>query len=402
MPKAKQILSKLGLAAGAILIMLLVAEIGLRVAGISYPRTVQADPVLGAIHRPGVAFHFHDEGDAWVEFNSDGFRDVEWPVEKPTGEFRIAVLGDSYVEAVQVPVEERLTEVLAHELSDEPAFAGRSVRVMNFGMAGYGTGQELLLLRDRVAKYHPDLVVLAVLTGNDLSDNCRALRPHSQRPFFLLRDGQLVLDDSFQDWVASENRLQTRLLYGLADWSRIVQLAYRVRKNLHAKAEIARALARRGDGPQELGLDDQVYVEPTTPAWREAWDITEHLLLAIKEEARALGAKLLVVTLSNGEQVHPDPAERKQFADRLGVRNLDYPDTRIAHFCDEHGIAALTLAPTMRSYAEANHVYLHGFENTELGRGHWNQAGHRLAADLTAKKIVELLSNANASSSTAD
>jgi len=206
----------------------------------------------------------------------------------------------------------------------------------------------------------------------------------------VLRDGQLLPDDSFEDWVASERRLQTRLLYGLADWSRLVQLVYRVRKNLHTRAEIARALARRGDGPEELGLNDQVYVEPSTPAWREAWDITEQLLLAMNEEVRALGARLLVVTLSNGDQVHPDPTVRKEFSDRLGVENLDYPDTRIASFCDEHGIAVLTLAPTLRQYADANDVYLHGFENAQLGRGHWNQAGHRLAGELIAKKILEL------------
>jgi lysophospholipase L1-like esterase len=388
--KSKQILLKLGLFAGAILFILFVAEIGLRVAGVSYPRTSQADPVLGTIHRPGIAFHFYDEGDAWVGFNSAGFRDAEWPIAKPAGEFRIVVLGDSYVEAVQVPVADRFTEVLANDLKDQPAFADRTVRVMNFGMSGYGTAQELLLLRDRVAVYQPDLVVLAFLSGNDLSDNCRALRPHSQRPFFTLDDGRLVLDDSFRDWVANENRLQTRLMYGLADYSRIMQLLYRVRKNLHAKAEIARAMARRGDGPQELGLDDQVYVKPSDLAWREAWDITEHLLLAVDEETRQLGAKLLVVTLSNPEQVHPDPSERKQFADRLGVENLDYPDTHMAQFCRDHDIPVLTLAPLLREYAVANNVYLHGFENTQLGRGHWNEAGHRLAGELIAKKILEL------------
>ena len=92
------------------------------------------------------------------------------------------MLGDSYVAAIQVQVEERFTELLAHDLASDQTFAGKTVRVMNFGMAGYGTGQELLLLRDRVAKYHPDLVVLGFLTANDLSDNCRALRDHNQAP----------------------------------------------------------------------------------------------------------------------------------------------------------------------------------------------------------------------------
>ena len=49
------------------------------------------------------------------------------------------------------------------------------------------------------------------------------------------------------------------------------------------------------------------------------------------------------------------------------------------------------LAPAMLEYAEANHTYLHGFENKEMGRGHWNQAGHRLAAELIAQTIETML-----------
>jgi lysophospholipase L1-like esterase len=395
MIRSKQILLKLSVTAVSLLFMVIIAEIGLRLAGISYPRTTQADMVLGVIHRPGAKFRYRDEGDAWVEYNSDGFRDVQWPIVKPRDEYRIAVLGDSYVEALQIPVEYRLTELLAHNLNGPYAFGGKTVRVMNFGMSGFGTGQELLLLKDRVAKFQPDLVVLGFLTSNDLSDNCRLLRPHQKRPFFLLRDGKLALDDSYKEWVASEGRPRTLFLYKLADWSRIIQLAYRVRRNLHARAETARALARRADGPQELGLDSQVYVEPSTPAWREAWDITEQLLLALNDEVRMLGATLLVVTLSTGEQVHPDPAVRAEFANRLGVKELTYPDKRIARFCDDHNIAVLTLAPLFVEYAQANNVYLHGFDNAQMGRGHWNQAGHRLAADLITKKILELQSTQN-------
>ncbi|MBI2824161.1 MAG: SGNH/GDSL hydrolase family protein [Planctomycetia bacterium] len=372
------------------ILALLAIEIVLRLVGIYHPRMTQADPVLGVIHRPSMSYRYRQEGESFVQINSAGFRDEEWPIAKAKDELRIAVLGDSYTEAFQVPADSRFTEVLARMLGQSPALAGRSARVMNFGMSGYGTGQELLVLRDRVAKYQPDLVVLAFLTGNDLSDNSLSLRPHERRPFFFVQDGQLTLDESFQDWVASEERWPAVLRHKLADWSRIVQLYYQVRRAMQWRTVVAQARALGTAPPRELGLDDEIYQEPTTQPWRDAWELTERLLAAMDEETRAMGATLLVVTLSNSDQVEPDPDVRRQYLARLGVSDLFYPDERIRQFCEAHRIAVLTLAPTLAEYAAAHHEYLHGFENSKIGRGHWNALGHRLAGELIAVRIADM------------
>ena len=144
--------------------------------------------------------------------------------------------------------------------------------------------------------------------------------------------------------------------------------------------------------PQQLGLNEYIYFPPQTPAWQQAWEITETLLLAINDESRKIGAKLLVVILPNDDQMHPDPETRQQFADRLQVAALDYPNQQILSFCQEHGIPALDLLPPMRAYGEEHRVFLHGFENGALGRGHWNAAGHRLGAELIVDRIRDLQS----------
>jgi hypothetical protein len=40
----------------------------------------------------------------------------------------------------------------------------------------------------------------------------------------------------------------------------------------------------------------------------------------------------------------------------------------------------------MQSYADQNKVFLHGF-GSDLGNGHWNAEGHRLASDLIAQHM---------------
>ncbi len=104
----------------------------------------------------------------------------------------------------------------------------------------------------------------------------------------------------------------------------------------------------------------------------------------MNEEVRAHDAKFVVVTLSNGAQVLPDPKARADQLTYLGVEDIFYPDNRIKNFAETNSIPVITLAPELQKYAEQNHVFLHGFEKN-LGFGHWNQAGHRVGGELLGK-----------------
>ena len=72
-------------------------------------------------------------------------------------------------------MEDTFWSVMERELGQCALFAGRRVEVINFGVSGYGTVQELMTLRHYVWDYDPDVVVLAFTTGNDVRNNLRAL-----------------------------------------------------------------------------------------------------------------------------------------------------------------------------------------------------------------------------------
>ena len=105
-------------------------------------------------------------------------------------------------------------------------------------------------------------------------------------------------------------------------------------------------------------------------------------------EVKARSAKFVIVTLSNGPQVLPNPSAREQFQKRLGITDLFYPDNRIRSLSAREGIPVITLAPELQQFAERNNVFLHGF-GKNIGNGHWNVTGHRVAGELIAKKICE-------------
>ena len=158
---------------------LLLCELALRLLGVSYPVFVWTDPVRGVAHIPGVSGGKQlPDGRRWVEINSDGWRGPEVALRHPPGTLRIALLGDSFIEAFEVPFDSTVGEVVERRLT---ALRGGPVEVLNFGQGGYGTTQELLTLEHEVWKYSPDLVLLAVTTGNDISDNSRAAPPWQLR-----------------------------------------------------------------------------------------------------------------------------------------------------------------------------------------------------------------------------
>lgn len=369
----------------------------------------QYDSDLGAALRPEAEGWAKKEGEAYIKISSAGLRDREHAQAKPPRTLRIAVLGDSYAEALQVPMENAFWSILENQLKACPALAGREPEVINFGVSGYGTAQELIMLRHRVWLYAPDIVLLAFLTANDVQNNSRILQQdnNDRRPYFVLSNGRLVPDITFRESLGFRLRLTElgRWMYWLRYSSRILQVfdeAIRIVTVRNAQVDSISARShsvnaadqadlapgvRPWDGYAEAGLDTRVYREPFDPVWKEAWEVTEELILLMRDEVREKGANFLVVTLSNGPQVHPDPAVRQAFERHLGVSHLFYPDFRIRSLGERAGFAVLNLAPHFQTYAEEDRVFLHGFENSGLGKGHWNSEGHRLAGTLMAQKL---------------
>jgi hypothetical protein len=360
-------------------------EVFLRVTGFSAPIWYQPDDRLGWSMRPGVAGTFTAEGHAEVRVNSAGFRDREHALEKPAGTYRIAVLGDSYSEAMQVPLDKAYWALLPQRLAACGFQPGRKVEALNFGVSGFGTAQQLVLLEKVALAYQPDLVLLQFTNGNDVRNNSFALEDERQRPFFTVNPrGGLRADNSFAYTDAHQRRsaLPSRLMRSTSDHLRIVQLA-RVVMNAPV---LSRAQAAAGGGA-EAGLETAVLAEPKSPLWQDAWRITEALIARTREVAARHGAGFLLVTVPYAVQVHPDPAVRASLQERLGVPDLLYPDWRLAAFAAKRGIPALTLAPEMQELAQANGVALHGFPNAQPGFGHWNELGHATAASLIARKL---------------
>jgi lysophospholipase L1-like esterase len=422
----------------SVVVGLFIFEVFLRAVGYTYPVFYQPDEVRGYSLKPGMEGWYRKEGAAFVRINSEGLRDREHSKPKPAGVLRVAVVGDSYAEAFQVEQEKAFWSVLEKRLALCPALAGRQVEVINFGVSGYGTAQELLTLREKVWDYSPDLVLLAVTTNNDVSDNLRALKATDEIPYFVLRGEELTPDNSFRD--TRSFRLRDSALNRLGRWLRdhlrFVQAIHEAQAALKSRlaawrerraaqpaqngangsasgasgANVARPTnsSASANGPdsaagarapttgqdaaptEEPGTANMIYREPSDENWRAAWRVTEKLLATMNAEVKSRGARFYVVTVSNGIQVFPDPQARQSFAERLGVADLFYPERRLSVLGEREGFPVLNLAPALQAYADEHKVFLHGF-GPDRGNGHWNEEGHRVAGEMIAEWLCETM-----------
>lgn len=186
------ILINLSLIIFSILFALFLSEVALRLIGVEplyvspeRDRFWKYDPLLGWAHEPGQEGIFETpQFRTVVRINENGLRDRQHSYERQNDGKRILVLGDSFAWGYGLEESERFSQLLEKSLD---------VEVINAGVSGYSTDQELLWYKNEGVKYDTDLVIL-VLAGNDVGDNERQLvNTIYYKPKFVIDGGELVL-----------------------------------------------------------------------------------------------------------------------------------------------------------------------------------------------------------------
>lgn len=205
--------------------------------------------------------------------NSVGFRDMEHTEEKSKGTYRVLFLGDSYTEALQVPVEDTFWRVLQKQADK----AQLPLEVISMSVSSWSTGQEMRAYECYGRPYKPDLVVLAFNT-DDLSDN--AFRQDPFTPTFAFKNGTLVSDETYKTNIEKRLRDRTSLypgmLYTLKDHSELLRYLYFT----HANNKAGKATAEAQTTSEDIDA---------------AWELTEALVLKLAHDVKADHAQFLLV-----------------------------------------------------------------------------------------------------------
>lgn len=235
--------------------------------------------------RPNTVFYHRSVDGSWrFQVNAQGFRDThDYVYHKPPGLRRVLCLGDSHTQGFECDQSATYPQVL-----EQQARARRlPLEVLNAGISGFGTAEQLIFLEQEGFKYQPDWVVLGFF-ANDLDDNAKCA-------LFRLEDGRLITNK----WVhiPGVRALRPCQNFPLTRWlSQHSYLYSLVMNNIWAfmKNRLSRQAAEAAPVEYTIGLTNQwaaarIYQEKLTAA----------LLQRLGQSCRARGVKLIVVEIPN-------------------------------------------------------------------------------------------------------
>jgi hypothetical protein len=302
--------------------------------------------------------------------NSYGWRDVEWSMHKNEDMYRVAVVGDSYVEAFQVELSETFLKITENILSD----LGYKAELMNFGRSGFTTTEELLIIRDEVLKFFPDLVVLFFYPPNDIRDVSKKLSPYKTiSPFFFYDENtsKLCLDTSFNQSLDFRIR---KIINPLKQNSAFISLMI---ERYHLLSQ--RRVKESDKKPSTIRGYLSLATSNPDPDYLQAFAMNKKLIKEISKIVRKKSAMMLVTLNSDGWKT-PEEAFLKSIDASF---NPFYFEDVLKELALAENIYYLGLQTEFRKDWEKHHRELHW--------GHWNYEGHKVVASILAAKIAQIL-----------
>jgi len=336
----------------SLIIILLALEIGLRLGmgDVFPPRFFEPHAQFGHFHVPGRSgWQRTNEYETFISINSKGLRDVERSYEKPDGTFRILMLGDSFVEGLQVGQDQTLPAQLETRLNQHSAVP---VEVINAGVSRYGTDNALLFLDGEGLRYEPDLVIYTFYPNDvtDIVENC----------LFELVDGRLTHHPTI---ISFSDRLRL-VLY---------DISYTYRFVLGLSARITEA-ADETLIDTEWGQVSPIYLAQPRPEDDYAWESVAHILERMHLATTEASAQFTVISLPEDFQSQDRLWEKVAQAEE--VLRRDAPNRRLTEAIPA-GVPYFDLLPDFRAAAQEQSLYYPADH-------HFNPAGQALAAELIA------------------
>jgi hypothetical protein len=294
--------------------------------------------------RPG-----HDYGSG-LRGNRLGYPGRDFVRERRPGVRRIAALGDSFAVGPAVPFADNYLTVLEGSLD--------GVEVYNFGVSGAGPREYRTILEKDVWVHQPDLVLLSLFVGNDITEELatpRHLDPRQHALYLLCERGYRLLRERLRRPIESD--------------SPTVRVTAPALSPQTFREVEARRLA--------------VCVTPVEPAMEKKWQRALGHLDALVRSCQGRSVPLAVVLIPDEFQVNP--AVLAEAVAEAGLEpervDLDMPQRRLHAFFAERGVPCLDLLPAFSGVPDA-----YALRDT-----HWNARGNRLAAGRIREWVVPLL-----------
>jgi lysophospholipase L1-like esterase len=330
-----------------------------------------------------------------AQANSAGFRDREFPPAR-AARLRVIVLGDSFTFGWGVAQDEAWPKAL------ERLFPAGEIEIANLGQPGAGPAEYERIARRAVPMLRPDLVIVAVLQGDDLAQTIlanpsragwRGVLSHGMRAVFpnLMR---LVRDAPAPDRPATPGRRvaagELKQIWAEQARVTVAELTPSQREQFKRIPEAERASFLAGElNPfwVRLALRHPDYfmltLELGDPAVTTGVTAMRAHLAGIQQATERIGATCMVVIVPHGVFVSPSAQEAARglgFAAPTELLTTPAADASIARAAAEARVSAISVTDAFRPHARSQELYF-------PRDGHFNARGHAVFAELLAPAI---------------
>jgi hypothetical protein len=366
MGKLRAIATDLALLLGSILVFLLVCEFVIFRFVWLASDAPWLDYVNGLVryapHQAGV-WRIRDEIAAPFRINAQGWNSGigDYAIGRRAGMARVALVGDSYVEAMQVAAGDSTGELLAHKLSQ----AGQPTEVYRFGISGAPLSQYVYMVEREAVSYRPDWIIVIVVHNEfDESFQFKQGRYTSSFMKFRVEDGKVIGELAPSPW-------RPGAIEVLRETATARFFLYRWQARPQAIVDL---LLPRPAGAAENPDAANVEIDSILRQRREVAAVADHASARLAGLAAGIGARLLLVMDGDRYAIYRgDPSSPALELNRI-----------MAAAAAKLSIGFLDLHPIFAAHWAAHHRRF-DFD----ADGHWNELGHSVAADAIAGRIRE-------------
>jgi lysophospholipase L1-like esterase len=316
-------------------------------------------------HRPNaVRIISRDRPDVFYRINRFGFHDDDFPQAKPPGEFRMLLIGDSVTMGYGVPLQDTFASRLEERLNrTDRRF--RSHQVINAGVHGYSSGQELMTLRECLV-FQPELIVVGFCL-NDVTE-----------PFVV----DAALGGTGLDYHGIFQSTSPILGY-LSNETGIGRLAQQIRQR--AKSQLAEKRL------ELYNVKEMVRESDTNHRYIEAWKITLSALEQMYQLANQHGIPLVLVIFPFDFQLVDATSlgPKRKLREHAAGYGVDVIDLRALFFSRVFDDPELLKCFQQRQYTPEEIVKFFHWKIDEFffDQDHFTARGH----DLIAGQLLEYL-----------
>lgn len=310
-----------------------------------------------------------------ITVNSFGLRGKEITAKADPDRERVSLIGDSFMFAAALNEGDTLADRIQSAL-------GNHYEIVNLSAPGYGTGQEILLLRDlRKKGFDPGSGVILAFFTNDIHDNLGldygSLSRQAWRPAISIGpDGKLLIDKPSKSIKRANNVGLKKNRYLFDDF--LKNRAELIAARFPHLVKMLGAVTGGVSLPRDPGIITGWYTDGWEARWQVASRLIEHMADTVRMQA---GLDFKIVFIPSPFQVEPvfkEIVASKAPHDpnyKMFLEDMDRPQRLLMKLCEKHKIHCVDVTDKLRTASRNEPVYF-------LREGHLNAYGVSVIYDV--------------------